>query len=128
MTITKRKNIELWTLKIPKVDLKKNLAKSFEDVFKDYELELEGDRDNMQADFNRMTDCMAQIDRYKAASVFEDGYTMMLLNSMDFDFVDEFFKENKDNDNRLEVHIMDVVDSNGTVEVVEVIPHEKLSY
>ena len=111
------------TMTIKKSDLKKNLADSFQDMLRDYSLQDLEDIENMQADLNRLSDCLEQINNGLVSNVFADGYTMMLLSFQDFETVEKFFQENSHNDNELVIHVTDA-DGN----VIEVIESKYLSY
>ena len=108
---------------IKKNDLKKNLADSFQDMLRDYSLQDLEDIENMQADLNRLSDCLEQINKGLVSNVFADGYTHMMLSFEDFETVEKFFQENSNNDNELEIH---VTDESGNV--IKVVKHEHLSY
>ena len=109
---------------IKKNDLRKNIADQFRDMITScYSFQDVEDIENMQADLNRLTDCLEQIDNGLLINVFGDGYTMMLLSFQDFETVEEFFQENSNNDNELEIH---VTDSEGNI--IEKIDSKYLSY
>jgi hypothetical protein len=109
---------------VKKNDLRKNIADQFKDMITScYTFQDVEDIENMQTDLNRLTDCLEQIDNGLLSNVFADGYTMMLLSFKDFETVEEFFHENSNNDNMLEIHVTDE-----TGNVIEVVKHDYLSY
>ena len=109
---------------IKKNDLRKNIADQFRDMITScYTFQDVEDIGNMQADLNRLTDCLEQIDNGLLSNVFADGYTMMLLSFQDFETVEEFFQENSHNDNELEIHVTDLEGN-----VIEKIDSKYLSY
>ena len=92
-------------LNVTEEHLKQNLIDGFKDIFNTYNLQFEEDRRQYEADFNRLTDCLEQMDKWGFGSVFKDGYTPMLLKLEDFEEVEKFFHENSHNDNTFEIHI-----------------------
>ena len=109
---------------VKKNDLRKNIADQFKDMITScYTFQDVEDIENMQADLNRLTDCLEQIDNGLVSNVFADGYTMMLLPFQDFETVEEFFQENSHNDNMLEIHVTDLEGN-----VIEKIDSKYLSY
>jgi len=109
---------------VKKNDLRKNIADQFKDMITScYTFQDVEDIENMQADLNRLTDCLEQIDNGLVSNVFADGYTMMLLSFKDFETVEEFFHENSHNDNELEIHVTDLEGN-----VIEKVESKYLSY
>ena len=109
---------------VKKNDLRKNIADQFRDMITScYTFQDVEDIGNMQADLNRLTDCLEQIDNGLLSNVFADGYTTMLLSFKDFETVEEFFQENSNNDNELEIHVTDLEGN-----VIDKIDSKYLSY
>lgn len=109
---------------VKKNDLRKNIADQFRDMITScYTFQDVEDIENMQADLNRLTDCLEQIDNGLVSNVFADGYTTMLLSFKDFETVEEFFQENSHNDNELEIHVTDLEGN-----VIDKIDSKYLSY
>jgi len=115
-TITK--TVTKTIIEVQASTLKANMVAAFRDIFNDYDITNADERDLYQADWYRFTDSMDQMDQGKYAQVFKDAYTMMLLDSSDFEAVEKFFKirhHNRQQDTEIEIH---VVSTPGTCFVV----------
>jgi len=102
---TQQKQIEVAIVETTEKDIRRRIASAFKDILNDYDLESESDREMFQADFNRLTDIMEQLDNKRFYQVFKDCYTDMALGPNDFDQVDQWFVDNEDTDNKIEIHI-----------------------
>jgi hypothetical protein len=94
--------------------IKERMADGFRDIFADYDITDASERDNYQADWNRFTDCMEQMDRGFFAEVFKDGYTHLMVNFKDQEVIEKFHQQ-KNPDAELEIHVL----SRGTTYVVK---------
>lgn len=102
------------SIELKREDLKKRLYIAFLDMLQD-EL-AHDDTEYAESDFNRLTDCMEQINKGRFAGVFADGYTMMILPSDVFDFVDKWLDKQESTKEKLELVI---VDKDGNKEIVD---------
>ena len=112
-----QKQIELTTVETTEKDIRRNIAEAFKDILNDYDLESQDDREMFQADFNRLTDIMEQMDKKNFAQVFKEAYTPMALSCRDFEEVDAWFVNNRDTDNEIEIRIK--ADNGFTVYVID---------
>ena len=111
------------TLTVKATDLKKNLCTSYVQLLQD-ELEAkEIDFEYFKMDLDRFQDEMDSIVKHGFAQSFRDGNTMMLLNSEDFEFVENWFDNNKNLSEELVVRILD---EHGNQ--MEIVQHVDLSY
>jgi hypothetical protein len=108
------KTTTVHSIELSRDDLKKRLYRAFLDMFQD---ELNGNGiEYAEMDFNRMTDCMEQINKGNFKGVFADGHTIMILPPDVFNFVEKWFDKPSANINeKLELVI---VDKNGNKEIV----------
>ena len=115
------KTTTLHTINTTEDQLKRNLYSSYLDIFTDG---LKEDTvEFLEHDVHRLSDAIQTIDKHGFASLFKEGYTMMLLDSEDFNFVDKWFDKPKFfNEEDLVVKILM---KNGTTQVVN---SDELSY
>ena len=113
-TSTYTKTITKTVIETTEEAIKERMADGFRDIFNDYDITDASERDNYQADWNRFTDCMEQIDRGFFAEVFKEGYTFMMLNHKDVEMIEKFHQQ-KNPDAELEIHVL----SRGTTYVVK---------
>ena len=111
-----QKQIEHTIVETTEKDIRRRIASAFKDILNDYDLELQKDREMFQSDFNRLTDIMEQLDRHAFFQVFRDCYTDMALGPNDFDQVDQWFVDNEDSDNKIEIHVKG---NDGQIYIVE---------
>ena len=104
-TQTFQKQINLTIVETTEKDIRRNVAEAFKDILNEYDLEREADREMFQADFNQLTDIMEQLDKKLFVQVFKEAYTSMALGCKDFDQVDQWFADNEDTDNEIEIRI-----------------------
>ena len=109
------------TLKVQADIIKSNLISSFIDLLHDEKGE---DIDIIEADINRLTDCLQQLNKKQYSSIFAEGYTSLLLGNKDFQQVENFFNEYSNNDN----HIIEIVVVDVDGKIVEVIEEDSISY
>ena len=117
-TTTIIKSVTKTIIEVQASTLKANMVAAFRDIFNDYDITNADERDLYQADWFRFTDSMDQMDQGKYEQVFKDAYTMMLLDSSDFEVVEKFFKNrlfNRQTAEEIEIH---VVSTPGTCFVV----------
>lgn len=98
--------------------LKKNLYSSYLDILND---SFKDDPEYFESDAHRLSGIIEDISKNGFRSTFRDGYTMMLLNADDFEFVEKWFRDEKPNQSLQVVILM----SNGNTEIVD---DEDLSY
>ncbi len=115
------KTSTLHTINTTEEQLKKNLYSSYVDILTDG---LKEDTVKFfEHDAHRLSEAIQTIDKHGFASLFKEGYTMMLLDPKDFDFVERWFNKPKFfNEENLQVV---VTKSNGSVEIIS---QEDLSY
>jgi len=112
------------TIKVQATKLKKNLYSSFVDLLRDELIEAESDFDYFRIDLNRFHDEITSIEKNGFTSSFKDGYTMMLLDSDVFDFVEQWFNKPKfDGEEELEISIRNHLDDE-----IQIVKHTDLSY
>ena len=100
--------------------LKRNFYSAYSDIFTD---NLKEDTvEFFEHDAHRLSSAIQTIDKHGFASLFRDGYTMMLLNPNDFEFVDKWFNKPGSADEELQIIIEK---KNGSIEIVS---PEDLSY
>ena len=104
-TQTIQKQINLTIVETTEKDMRRNVAEAFKDILNDYDLESQDDREMFQADFNRLTDIMEQMDKNVFFQVFREAYTPMALSCRDFEEVDAWFVNNRNTDNEIEIRI-----------------------
>lgn len=115
------KTIKLHTINTTEETLKRNLYSSYLDIFTDG---LKEDTvDFFENDVHRLSDAIQTIDKHGFASLFKDGYTAMLLDAEDFNFVERF--HNKPKFPNEEDLIVKILMKNGTTQVVN---QDELSY
>jgi hypothetical protein len=98
--------------------LKKNLYSAYLDILTDG---FKDDVEYFEHDAHRLSAVIEDIGKNGFRSVFRDGYTMMLLTSDDFNFVEKWFRDEQPNQSLQIVIKM----SNGETEIVD---DEDLSY
>lgn len=115
------KTITLHTINTTEEKLKKNLYASYLDILSDG---LKEDTvEFFENDTHRLSDAIQTIDKHGFVSLFKEGFTMMLLDLEDFEFVDKWFNKPKfPNEQDLVVKILM---ENGTTQVVNA---DDLSY
>jgi hypothetical protein len=115
------KTSTLHTINATEEQLKKNLYSSYVDILTDGLKE--DTAEFFEHDAHRLSSAIQDIDKLGFGELFKDGYTMMLLDPKDFDFVDRWFNKPKFfNEENLQVV---VTKSNGSVEIIS---QEDLSY
>lgn len=113
------KTTTLHTINTTEDRLKKNLYSSYLDILTDG---LKDDIEYFEHDVHRLSSAMQDIEKLGFKELFKDGYTMMLLDPADFDFVDKWFNKPGSAEENLQIVI---TKKNGQVELVS---HEDLSY
>ena len=113
-TTTYTKTITKTIIETTEEAIKSRMADSFRDIFNDYDITDARERELYEADWNRFTDCMEQMDKGLFAEVFKEGYTYMMLNYKDHELIERFHQAKKE-DAELEVHVL----SKGTTYVVK---------
>ena len=113
-TTTVIKSVTKTIIEVQASALKNNMAEAFKDIFNDYDIKDARERELYEADWNRFTDCMQQMDKGMYAQVFKEGYTMMFLDHREFEAVEKFFMNRQPN-TEIEIH---VVSTPGTCFVV----------
>ena len=115
------KTTTLHTINATEEQLKRNLYSSYLDIFTDG---LKEDTvEFIEHDVHRLSEAIQTVDKHGFASLFKEGYTMMLLDSEDFDFVDKWF--NKPKFTNGEDLVVKILMKNGTTQVVN---SDELSY
>ena len=114
------KTTTLHTINTTEEKLKQNLYASYLDLLTDG---LKDDVDFFENDVHRLSDAIQTIDKHGFASLFKEGFTMMLLDAEDFNFVERF--HNKPKFPNEEDLIVKILMKNGTTQVVN---HDELSY
>lgn len=104
------------TVTVNASDLKKNFYTSSMELLQDVLDDSKSDFENFRITVNRFQDEIESIEKNGFTSSFQEGYTMTLLNPQDFDFVDNWFNNNKNLSEELVVRIVD--DAGKEVEVV----------
>ena len=98
--------------------LKKNIFSAYLNILND---SFQDDIEYFEQDVHRISGVIADINKSGFRSIFQDGYTMMLLSPDDFSFVEKWFRDEKPNQSLQVVIKM----SNGETEIVD---DEDLSY
>ena len=115
------KTSTLHTINATEEQLKKNLYSSYVDILTDGLKE-----DNVkffEHDVHRLSAAIQDISKLGFAELFKEGYTMVLLDPKDFEFVEEWIDKPKfPGEENLQVVI---AKADGSVEIVS---HEDLSY
>lgn len=110
----------LHTINATEDQLKRNLYSSCLDILTD---DLKEDTvEFVELDVHRLSEAIQVIEKRGFKELFKDGYTMMLLDATDFDFVDKWFNKPASVKENLQIVI---TRKNGQVELVS---HEDLSY
>lgn len=110
----------LHTIKTTEEQLKKNLYSSYVDILTDGLKE--DDVEFFERDAHRLSSTIQDVNKLGFEELFKDGYTMMLLDNKDFDFVDRWFSKGGHKHENLQVVI---TKDNGDVEIVS---HDDLCY
>jgi hypothetical protein len=115
------KTTTLHTIHATKEQLKKNLYSSYVDILTDG---LKEDTVRFfEYDAHRLSEAIQTVDKHGFTGLFKEGYTMVLLDPKDFDFVDEWMNKPKfPNEENLQIVI--TKDDKST----EIVSHEDLSY
>ena len=111
---THTKTITKTIIEVQASALRTNMAEAFKDILNDYDIRDARERELHEADWNRFTDNMEQMDKGMYSQVFKEGYTMMLLEPCEFEAVEKFF-DNRQPNTEIEIH---VVSTPGTCFVV----------
>jgi hypothetical protein len=115
------KTTTLHTINTTEEKLKRNLYSAYVDIFNDG---LKEDTvEFFEPDVHRLSEAIQTVDKHGFASLFKNGYTVMLLDAEDFDFVDKWF--NKPKFFNEEDLVVKILMKNGTTQVVN---HDVLSY
>jgi hypothetical protein len=115
------KTTTLYTINTTEEQLKKNLYSSYVDILTDGLKE--DTAEFFEHDAHRLSEAIQTIDKHGFASLFKEGFTVMLLDAKNFQFVDCWFNKAKfPNEEDLVVKILM---KNGTTQVVN---HKDLSY
>jgi hypothetical protein len=96
------------TLVVNERDIKRNLLRNFVTLLHD-EFRLGEETDIIEINLSRLESCLFLINQGKYQEVFEDGYTMMMLDDDCFNVVEEFFRKHKVGDadgSDLEIHVV----------------------
>lgn len=80
----------LHTINITEATLKQNFYESFMDVMKDG---ISDSLESFEMDVDRLYVAIQDIDRVGFRSLFQEGYTMMLVDSDDMEFMERFLRE-----------------------------------
>jgi len=115
------KTTTLHTIHTTEEKLKKNLYSSYVDILTDGLKE--DTTEFFEHDAHRLSESIQTVDKHGFASLFKDGFTMMLLDAQDFDFVDRWF--NKPKFSNEEDLVVKISMKNGTTQVVNA---DDLSY
>jgi hypothetical protein len=105
------------TITVKATDLKRNLYSSFMQLLQD---ELDGseiDFEYFKMDLARFQDEVDSIEKNGFASSFRDGYTMMLLDSNDFEYVETWFNKPGSGVEELVIRILD--NNDNQIEIVQ---------
>ena len=106
------KTSTLHTINATEEQLKKNLYSSYLDILNDL-FNNEATVKCFENDVHRLSSAIQDIDKHGFTSLFKEGYTMMLLDTEDFNFVDQWF--NEPGNSNLQVV---VTKANGSVEII----------
>ena len=107
------KTTTLHTINATEEQLKRNLYSSYLDIFTDG---LKEDTvEFMENDVHRLSEAIQTVDKHGFVSLFKEGYTMMLLDPNDFNFVDKWFNKPGSAEENLQIVI---TKKNGQVELV----------
>lgn len=114
------KTTTLHTINTTEEKLKKNLYSSYLDLLTD---SLGDDLEYFEKDAQRLSRSIQEIHKLGFKELFENGYTMMLLDAQDFEFVERFHNKPKFKDE--EELVVKILMKDGTTQVVS---QEDLSY
>lgn len=107
------KTSTLHTINATEEQLKKNLYSSYVDILTDG---LKEDTvEFFEHDVHRLSEAIQTVDKHGFASLFKEGFTMMLLDSEDFKFLEKWHFHDKDETENLQVVI---TKKNGQIEIV----------
>jgi|688.fasta_scaffold935713_2 hypothetical protein len=88
-----KKTINKHIIEISAEEAKNRIVESFLDIIKDYASE---DIDDLKVQTSILDECVNDIRDNNWRKLFNEGYTMMILDREVFDFVEDFFiKKNK---------------------------------
>ena len=118
------KTSTLHTIYTTERQLKKNLYGAYAELLHDDAPIGEGNNDveTFENDIHRLSGLIQDLRRNGFTDLFKDGYTMMLLDPQDFDFVDKWMNKPGSGDEGLQIVI--AKDDKST----EIVSHEDLSY
>jgi|LauGreDrversion4_2_1035121.scaffolds.fasta_scaffold113948_3 hypothetical protein len=112
------------TIAVQESKLKKNLFTSFMQLLQDELDSAESEFDYFKMDLNRFHEEATSIEKNGYTQSFREGYTMMLLDSDDFEFVEKWFHKPKhEGEEELEIHI-----HNHLGDRIEVVHHSDLNF
>jgi hypothetical protein len=109
----------LHTINTTEAQLKKNLYNRYSEALSDA---LSDDLDLFESEVSGFNHIIQKINKVGFRRAFADGYTMMLLDAEDFEFVEKWFEQGK---NKIENLQIVITKGNGDVEILS---HEDLSY
>lgn len=115
------KTTTLHTINTTEEKLKRNLYSSYLDILNDSLKEDIVEYFALEA--HRLSEAIQTVDKHGFASLFKDGFTVMLLDNDDFEFVDKWF--NKPKFFNEEDLVVKILMKNGTTQVVNA---DELSY
>ena len=115
MMITTTKTIKNTKIQITKNELLQSFYKNYVDLLKD--TVDDEDTSIFESEIHRLSDAISSTHKNGFTQLFEDGYTMMILDPKTFELV-----ENWNEGDQIELVI---TDHDGSVEVVT---HEQMSY
>lgn len=107
------------TINATEEQLKRNLYSSYLDLLTDG---LGDDVEYFEQYAHMLSSAIQDIEKLGFKELFKDGYTMMLLDPNDFNFVDEWFNKPGSAEENLQIVI---TKKNGQVEIVS---HDDLCY
>ena len=115
------KTTTLHTITTTEEQLKRNLYSSYVDILTDG---LKEDTvEFIEHDVHRLSEAIQTVDKHGFASLFKEGYTMMLLDSEDFEFIEKWFTKTLVFNG--EDLVVKILMKNGTTQVVN---SDELSY
>lgn len=107
------KTTTLHTINTTEEKLKRNLYSSYLDLLTDG---LRDDVEYFEHDSHRLSSAIQDLDKLGFEELFKDGYTMMLLDPADFEFVERFHTKPKFKDE--EDLVVKILMKDGSTQVV----------
>ena len=102
----------------------KSIFKNFSDNILDILHDMNGDQETFENELHAFSGRLQDCRKNGFKTLFEEGFTPLLLNEDEFQYVENFFADKKDKYG--EEIVVEILDDNGNV--IETVEHNKIQY